>query len=119
MSRDVAISQTAAAMLAWFQQQLSNSSCTAVSGTKASSTAAVQAAASAAHVPLASVGLNAAGLTAGPLTLGPSVATESLPAGEDEGKEFGQEVFGLFKGWVTSPLTQQEVEFTVKGFAGL
>jgi hypothetical protein len=46
------------------------------------------------------------------------VATES-PAGEEEGERFGKDVFGLFKGWVTLPLTQQEVEFTVKGSAGL
>lgn len=121
MSRDLAISQTAAAMLAWFQQQLSHSSLKAAAAAaavpaKASSPTAVQAAASAAHIPLATVGLNAAGLTAGPLTLGPAGSEGRGDESAAEGASgFGQEVVRSFKGWVLSPLAQQEVEFSVKG----
>jgi hypothetical protein len=112
MSRDLAISQTAAAMLAWFQTQLS--------APGSSSPAAVQAAASAAHVPLASVGLNAAAMTAAAPAAAAAAAAaavgEESKVSEEE-QQFGQQLESSFMGWVTTPLAQQEVEFTVKGKA--
>lgn len=133
MSRDVAISETAAAMLAWFESQLSTSPAAAATtnannGTSGRSPTALQAAAGAAHIPLAAVGLNAAAAAVqGGVATSPRGAAEGgLPA-EAEGQQdlaevsvderaaFAQRVQASFKEWLTTPLAQQEVEFTVKG----
>jgi hypothetical protein len=113
MSRDLAISQTAAAMLAWFQQQLSHSSS---SSSKLGGPATVRAVASAAHVPIASVGLNAATMAAA-AAAAPAATVPDESAGDESSNEssgFGRGIEAQFKNWVMSPLTQQEVEFTVK-----
>lgn len=116
MSRDLAISQTAAAMLAWFQSQLSAPSSSSSSNSKNSGGPdAVQAAAAAAHVPLASVGLNAAAMTAAAPATAAAAGEESKVSEEEQ--QFGQKLESSFMGWVTTPLPQQEVEFTVKGKA--
>jgi hypothetical protein len=117
MSRDTAISQTAAAMLAWFQTELSpnESSSSTKASDKLSSPTAVQAAAAAAHVPLATVGLKAAATTAAAA----APAAADAAAENSERAVFGRQIRTSFKDWVLTPLTQQEVEFTVKGSPGL
>lgn len=122
MSRDAVVSQTAAAMLAWFEQQLSQSVSQAASRGKGSSgppAATAVHAASAAHVPLASVGLNAAAMTA---AVAPAPAVEGSEAQQDgvpDADAFGERVQQAFKSWVMSPMTQEEVEFSVKGSPGV
>jgi hypothetical protein len=98
-------------MLAWFQSELSPKA-----SNKLSSPTAVQAAAAAAHVPLASVGLSAAAMTAA-AAAAPAAADAAVE--ESDGAGFGRQIQTAFKTWVMTPLTQQEVEFTVKGSAGL
>lgn len=118
MSRDAAISETAAAMLAWFQTELSpndSSSSSSKASDKLSSPSAVQAAAAGVHVPLATVGLKAAATTAAAA----APAAADAAAEDSAGAVFGRQIRTSFKDWVLTPLTQQEVEFTVKGSPGL
>jgi hypothetical protein len=109
MSRDLAISQTAAAMLAWFQQQLVPPT------SSSSSSSTVAAAASASHMPLAAAGLNAA---AAALTLAPAPAEATTSSSESPAAPFGAQLLSSFKRWVTSPLVAGELEFSVKGAEG-
>lgn len=129
LSRDVAISQTAAAMVAWFQQQLSGSSGSdkAAVTTSAGSSAGVQGAASAAHMPIASAGLNAAGMAvaaapAPSATAAAEAATEQEKDDADGAAQltrgFGRDVQASFKQWVTSPLVAEDIDFTIKQGSG-
>lgn len=117
MSRDEAISETAAAMLAWFQHQLP-----AAAGAPsmppaggAAAAAVVTAAASATQVPLTAAGLNAAAIASAA-----AVDENGGGGGGDAAAAaaFSARVQASFKEWLATPLVAEQVEFTVKGSSG-
>jgi hypothetical protein len=123
MRRDVAISETAAGMLAWFQHALSPATGSAAAPAPASAAAAgggagavaaaAAAAASAARVPIASAGLGAVATLTAPATTTAAAAAGDL--GGSEAGDFSRRVQEAFWEWVTSPLGTKDVEFVVKG----
>ncbi|KAF8059430.1 Chlorophyllase-1 [Scenedesmus sp. PABB004] len=107
MPRDAAISQTAAAMLAWFgEQQLLSRGAPAH---EAGGGGALQAVAAAAPAPLAAAGLAAAAAAAAR----PAAAVAEAPTGgaaedaADGGQAFGARVAAAFQAWVASPLAEE------------
>ena len=110
LNRDVAISQTAAAMIAWFQQQLKPHS----------AAAGVQPVIAAA--PLGSTALHAAAAAVGPQHgLSPATAVDNaasngaVSAGSSSSSSLlGDRFTDAFQRWVRSPLVAEEVDFRVK-----
>lgn len=121
LPRDTAVSQTAAAMLGWFGQELAQQHSGKQQHSKAAAVAAVEGSSSPLQsvtaglgVPLASAGLQAAAAAAAGLPAAVSGGSSGIDQAADEAAAGGPRLAAVFQDWVAAAGSQADVEFWVK-----